>query len=107
MTEDTLENSILKNLSEEMRCGILTNPKGEVLIVHEQEVGCPIQWVEFDPSENTFSLIHEDGRIQDLGIELDDKIKNNLSHGQEVTLAHLVNKEIKSTQSVTFVVRDY
>ena len=99
--------AVLENLDNEMRCGIFTNSKGEVLIVHDQETQSPIQWIEFIPETKALTLVHEEGQIQNLGISVDDKMEANLLQAQEVVLAHLINKQIKSTQSVTLVIQDH
>lgn len=107
MSEESPGNFIVKNLNQEMRCGIFTNPQGEILIIHDLALQSEIQWVEYDPNEQTFSIIHEDGRVQELGIPFNQKIKDNLSHGQEVTLAHMIDKKIQSSQKVIFVIREH
>ena len=107
MSEELPEHSMFKDLSQEMRCGIFTNPQGEILIIHDKELQSEIQWVEYDPNEQSFSIIHEDGGIQELGIPFNQKIKDNLAHGQEVTLALMVDKKIQSSQKTVFVIRDH
>ena len=107
MVGDEHENPVLENLYEEMKCGIFTNPNGEVLIVHDQPIQSRIEWVEYDQNTNQFALIHENGKIQDLGIELDQAVIGNLSHAQEVTLSYLLDKKIKSSQTVVLLVKDY
>ena len=103
MNDLNLSEPVLKDLKTEMRCGMFTNAKGEVLIVHDQEIASPIQWIEYDEADDSFSLIHENGHIQPLGLKLDHKMKENLLHGSEVTLARLVDKKIKSSQTVLFL----
>ena len=86
-----------------MRCGMFTNAKGEILIVHDKEIASPIQWIEYYEADDIFSLIHENGHIQPLGLKLDHKMKENLLHGSKVTLAHLVDNKIKFSQTVVFL----
>lgn len=108
MTDSNIsENSILQSLNDEMRCGIFTNGKGQILIIHEQNLRSDIQWVEYDPSIGTFALIHEDGSPQDLGIDVHEKMRANLNLAKEVTLAKMVNKNVESVQTITFLIKDY
>ena len=104
--QDPPQIPILENLSAEMRCGIFTNAQGKIMIVHDKPLASSIQWIEYCEIEDSFLLIHEDGRTQDLGVTLDAKMKINLSSGQEATLAFMQNKEIKKTQKVVFVIRE-
>lgn len=105
MDDSNLSEPVLKDLKTEMRCGMFTNAEGEILIVHDQEITSPIQWIEYDEVDDSFSLIHENGHIQPLGLQLNQKMKANLLHASEVTLAHLADKKIKSSQTVVFLVK--
>lgn len=106
MSEDSSENAIIQDLNQEMRCGIFTNAKGEVLIIHDQPLKSDIQWIEYAPKEQSFCIIHEDGHIQNLGVPFDKKIKNHLLSGQEVSLAHMVEQKIISTQTVPLIIQE-
>lgn len=99
--------AVLSDLNSQMRCGIFTNAKGEVLIVHDEEIKGSIDYVHYDLSDLSFSLVFEDGRTQNLGIELDGKIRQNLLQGSEVTIAFLDGKTIKRAQHVLFLIREY
>lgn len=105
MNDSNSSEPILKDLNTEMRCGMFTNEKGEILIVHDQEIASPIQWIEYDEADYSFSLIHENGYIQPLGLKLDNKMKANLTHGSKVTLSYLVDNKVKSSQTVVFLVK--
>ena len=94
-------------LNEQMRCGVFTNAKGDVLIVHDQKISGELEWVEYNKTESTISLIQDDGGIIDLGIAVDDKMKKNLAHGLMVSLAFIQDKEIVSSQKITMVIQDY
>ena len=52
------------DLHKEMRCGLLSNEKGEILLIYDGELASYIQWVEYNPSNEIFSLIHLDGTAQ-------------------------------------------
>lgn len=94
-------------LSKEMRCGMFTNSKGQILIGHDQDIQSDIQWIEYDQSDNSFVLIHEDGTVQDLGLNIDKKMQSNIVHGIDVTLVKVVDNKMLSSQNVTLVVKDY
>lgn len=97
----------INDLKTEMRCGILSNRKGEIVIIHDQPIVSKIQWIEYDPNESDFLLVHEDGTVQNLGLPFEDKMKNNLQHGTEVILAYVVNGEFKTTYKTKLVIQDY
>jgi len=107
MPKTEFDKPVLNDLNNVMGCGIFTNPFGEVLIIHDTPVQSTIQWVEYDTQMNQFSIIHAQGRIQELGIELDKEMISNLKHGQKITMSYLSNKQIKSSQTVVLVVKDY
>ena len=89
-----------------MRCGMFTTNSGEIVIVHDKEITAPLLWIEYDTSEDTFALIYEDGRSQALGWDIPANIKTDLTHGSEVTLAHLKDKQIVATQTLTFICKN-
>jgi hypothetical protein len=101
------QNSIINSLNEEMRCGMFTNKEGQLLIVHDKEIISPVQWAEFDTADNKLSLIHEDGSVQELGLEIDKKMQGNLLKGKELTLAKIENKKICSSMKAPIVIKDY
>ncbi len=105
--QDPPQIPILENLSAEMRCGIFTNAQGKIMIVHDKPLASSIQWIEYCEIEDSFLLIHEDGHIQALGLQLDPKMRENLKHGTEVTIAYLLNKKIKSSQTVVFLIKSF
>lgn len=100
-------NNCLRSLSSEMECGILSNKSGGIVVFYDQPLRSDIQWVEFDQNKEVFSLIHEDGSIQNLGLPFDNKMKKNLQHGEEVILAYISNGEFKRTYKTTLVIQDY
>ncbi|MFK7839162.1 MAG: hypothetical protein AB8B83_02430 [Bdellovibrionales bacterium] len=92
-------------LQESMRCCMFTNANGDIMIVHETPLLSEIQWVEFYPETGAFNLVHEEGRIQALGIELADNAVSNISKGQEVTLVHFESKAVAATQKATLLIQ--
>lgn len=107
LDKDTLDNPVNEPLNTEMRCGILTNANGDILILHDHDISAPVQWIEYDCEDNQLFLILENGKLQDLGLHLDDKMKGNLVQGLEVTLAKVADKKIQSSQKTTIVIKDY
>jgi len=102
-TDNEQLNPLLDSLDSAMRCAILTNPKGEVTILHDQSLSGDIEWIEYDEVEDTFSLIYEQGRIQPLGLSIEAKMKENLIKAQSVTLLHIKDKQAMSSQDVSFI----
>ncbi|NCO03052.1 MAG: hypothetical protein GW903_02535 [Alphaproteobacteria bacterium] len=94
-------------LYEEMRCSILSNPKGDILILHDKLIRSDIQWVEFNTHDLKLSLIHKDGMPQDLGIDIDPVMAMNIKQGNKVQFALLQDKKIVDVKNSTIVIQDY
>ncbi len=94
-------------MNMEMRCGILSNAKGEIVIIHDRGMKSPVQWVEYHVGDNKIFLIHEDGSSQNLGLEIDGRMKGNLSHGVGITLVRIVDGKVGATQKVSLMIQDY
>ena len=102
-----MNNNGLGSLNQKMRCGIFTNTDGQVLIVHDQEIPHSIEWIEYDESERSISLILEDGALQNLGVNIDQKMHNNLINGIEITLTRVMHGAFSLVQTVVLIVKDY
>ncbi|MBK9585729.1 MAG: hypothetical protein KA099_07395 [Alphaproteobacteria bacterium] len=94
-------------LSAETRCCILSDPHGTIIIVHDKDIQSELQWVEYDRQDQTLSLIHDEGQIQDLGIRLNDAMRQNISQGCEITLVKLENGKLQDEQRVVLVIKNY
>lgn len=91
-----------------MRCGIFSNAKGNITIVHDKPIEQDaVQWLEYDTTDRSFSLIYQDGEIQKLGIKLDEKMHTNLFKAKNVLIAYIANKKIISKQTLTIIVKQY
>ncbi len=99
--------SLFENLNKEMRCGVFSNSNGLALIVYDQDFTSPIQWVEYDLSENQLYLVHENGTPQPMGIDVSAVVKNHLVNSQEIMLAKLSEKKITQHNLVSLVIKDY
>lgn len=98
---------ILQPLESQMRCCMFSNAKGDIMIVHEDPLDGGIEWVEFHVKTGAMNLVHEGGRIQPLGVALDDDATKNLSNGQQVTLVHFdANKVLTSHQTKVMIVHE-
>lgn len=87
-----------------MDCGLFTNAKGEILLVHYNNLPDEIDYMQYDPAYLTFSLIYENGQMQKLGLTMEDRINSNLVNGTEVTLARMKDKKFVSAQKVIFLI---
>jgi hypothetical protein len=97
----------LKSLQEETRCGILSNAKGEIMILHEGKLTSALQWIEFDESLDDLCLVHEDGHIQKLGLTLDKNMRSNLARGTEVQLVEVLENNIQNSYKLSLIIKDY
>lgn len=89
-----------------MKCGIFTNEKGEILLVHREPFKYPVIWIEHDRKIQNFTIVYEDGRTQELGLDI-AALDGDLEHGREVHLVYMVGDEIISVKLTVIVVKDY
>ena len=94
-------------LNAEMRCAILTNKSGEVVILQSAPLDKGIEWAEFHAFQNDLTLVSENGSTQHLGIDINAAMKNNLLNATQITLAHIDNDTIKSRMSVNLIISDH
>lgn len=95
-----------EKLSEQMRCAILTNSIGNIMVIHDQPLNSPVQWLELDTISNKLFLVYEDGDMQDFGYKIEADVLNNIRTGQNVDLAYFSEGEIKSKVQTSFIFRD-
>ena len=100
------EGPVLENLNGQMRCGVFTNDRGEVVFVHDRELPGDIQWVEYDPEKQDFMFIHENGQSQQSGISLSRKTQDNLLKASEIIAVQLKDKQIVSQIKLSLVIHD-
>ena len=102
-----IEDVLLPALTQEMRSCIITNSQGDIVIMHEKGTQSDVQWVEYDVSVNTLSIIHAEGRLQDLGIKIDKAMQENLLHAREVVLIKAKKGKLLSHQKAVLVNKTY
>jgi len=107
MSNDPEDTPVLKPLNEEMRCSLLSNTEGKVMIAHDKEIASEIQWIEYDPESDHFHLIHEDGLLQELGLHFDKKTKDNVLNSREVVLVLVKDKTLISQRTAMIVIKEY
>lgn len=95
------------SLEQEMRCSILSNANGDIVILHDQPLTSEIQWIEFNTKSLQLNLVHEDGTNQNLGITIEPKMAQNLKNGTEVQLALLQEDGFQSVYKTTIIIQDY
>lgn len=101
------EQNVFTPMNTDMRCCIVADPAGNIVIVHDKDIKSALQWIEYDPKDNKLFLIHEEGQIQDLGIYPNDAMKKNIAHGSEIKLVKFSNNLFESEQSVVLLIKDY
>ncbi len=102
-----IEDVLLPALTQEMRSCIITNSQGDIVIMHEKGTQSNVQWVEYDVSLNALSIIHDEGRLQDLGIKIDKAMQENLLHAREVVLIKAKKGKLLSHQKAVLVNKTY
>lgn len=93
-------------LSRLMRCGILTNAQGQIVIVHDKEIISSVQWVEYDAANDTIMIIYADGSAQDLGVKIDDKTRANLVKAKDAIFSLVKDKKAHSAFKVAFIIHN-
>ncbi|MFP4098086.1 MAG: hypothetical protein ACLFP8_06795 [Alphaproteobacteria bacterium] len=94
-------------LSDQMRCGILSNSSGQIAIIYDQTLEEPFEWAEYETSTGTLYLVHQDGTMQNLGLDIDGKMKENIAHGSQVNLLQIVEGKVVAHFETTLIIRDY
>lgn len=94
-------------LLQQMKCRIYATPKGEIILTHEEKLPFIPQWVECDLNTAEITIIHDNGDIKNLGINLTPEILKNIKIAEEITFAHITENEIKSFQTVKIVIQNY
>lgn len=107
MSDSEHINSFFREpLADLSRCGILTNSKGDVLIIHDYVFPEDIGWVEYNPEDGAILIVDEAGISQALGHQIRDQAKQNLLHAQEVYLARVVDKQVSEYSKVNLIIHD-
>lgn len=108
MSDDNthLQNAA-QSLNDQMRCGLLASPNGDIMIVHDQRLPSDLEWIEYNQKDNRLFLINDEGHPMDLGLNIDEAMKKNLCHGVEVILAQISDTKIVAKQKVSIVIQDY
>ncbi len=94
-------------LNQEMRCTLLTNVHGDIIVAHDTPLRENVEWVEFNENDLTFTIIYEDGLSQALGIKIRPKIVQNIAKGKKVQFAMIVDKKITKVQKANIIIQDY
>lgn len=97
---------ILQNLNANMKCGVFTNADGTVVFVHDQQLPGEVGWVEFDPQQDDFMFIHENGKSQQSGVKLSKQTKKNLLEASEINVVLIQNKKLISQKTVSFIIHE-
>lgn len=107
LNEKENNSPLIKSLNDSSGAVLFSNSEGSIMIAHNKEIPDSIQWVEYDAPSNTLSIIHKDGKVQDLGLKIDKKTQKNLIRGTKILIAYIVNAEVKSAQNALIIVREY
>ena len=90
-----------------MRCGMFTNKQGELLVIHNKELGHDIQWVEFEPDTRTCVFVYDDGAYQPLGIELTENMAEHIMVSRTLHTCHILDGKKLAQQSASVIIKDY
>lgn len=90
-----------------MKFGLLSNPKGEMIIIHNVPLGQDVSWIEYTPQEEVFYIIYEDGQSEKLDLNFSESMKNNIINGTEVNISYIDDKKVLSNKIVTILIKEY
>ena len=83
-----LENSpVLPDARNIMHIELAVNEKGKVYIFHAVPFIEPVSWIEYDPARRHVFLIGENGRIQDMGINVPHHMNEAVAASGEICVA--------------------
>lgn len=94
-------------LSTEMRCSLVSNKHGDIVLLHENPLHDEVDWIEFHPSQSSLTIIYTDGITQEFGHPVEAGMAQNIQHGTMVQVTLIQEKIIKQIQKTTFLIQDY
>ena len=103
---DNIESPVLDSMDSVMQCGLLTNAKGDLLILHDRPLAADVQWVEFHKDTGELCIIYDSGQSESLGLSFDGKTISNISNGMEVNLLHLDEEKLVSRVSTVLTIHE-
>lgn len=86
-----------------MRCGILSNAAGQMMLMHEGDIPDGLDYLEYNETDNTLSLIYKGGASQNTGLSITEDMAFNLFEGKEVLLAKMTDKKFTAFRKIPFV----
>ncbi len=87
-----------------MRCGLLCNKEGKILLLHDAELPQEIDYLNYDEVNNTLSIIYIDGQMQESGLNITELVSKNIRSGIEIQTALVKNQSILELGKVIFIV---
>ncbi len=93
------------DLRHDMRAELVTGDGGEVWILHDKPLPGILLWVEYDTVDSGITLCMEDGKIQKLGIRVNELMRKCLLKAKKAYTIMTDGKTVKDMYLVPIVVR--
>lgn len=94
---------LLNPLSQDMPVEFVVSITGSVAIVHKGRAQHDYIWVQYDQYADSVQLVTEDGKLQDLGLSLNDSMLRSLMKTREVMMIELTdNMAIRKPKLLKF-----
>ncbi len=102
---DTGHDMVLPALTALMKVELVISKDRDIWILHDRPFDGILHWIEFDAAFQSMTLVMRDGRIQDTGLTINDKVAQFIKDGAPVYTILTNGPKIKDMYLVPIVVR--
>jgi hypothetical protein len=96
---------VMPALTSVMKAELVVNEEGNIWILHDKPLSGVLHWIEFDETFRNIVLVMKDGRIQDMGIDVNDDVAAFMEPGKQVFTILTDGKIIKDMFMVPVIIR--
>ncbi|NCC21491.1 MAG: hypothetical protein EOM26_03405 [Alphaproteobacteria bacterium] len=97
---------VFPDLNDKMKVDLAVNSKGEVWVLHTRPFPGILLWAEYDADTEAVTLCMEDGKIQELGIKVNQQVGKFLLRAKRVFTILTDGKKIEDMYLVPLLVRN-
>lgn len=100
------DSPVRKPMAAQMHVELVVNDDAEVWVLHDKPFPAILQWAEYDEESNMLSFVTHDGKVQDLGIIIPEKIADILLDARRVFAMYMPKGQIADMGIVPVMVRE-
>jgi hypothetical protein len=80
---------LLNTLAKETAIELAVNEAGRAVLLHKGPLKRDYAWIQYDPLTTTVQMITENGDIQELGVNIPEKIKHLLDRTRQIAVVEV------------------